>query len=169
MIPEPEDDLLSLQLSGLSTLSPRYQRLVREVYERIPNADRVFDYRTIAIEESGERSPKGYACVLREEECETLPSEVDFPPNQIWMMTLFPSLLDRLSDAAARWALAHEFAHIASGLRGGSFRIDGVRYTQQSPDVYVPAPSDDIQEDSAEQLALEWGFDSELQAWLLED
>lgn len=169
MIPEPEDDLLSLQLSGLSMLSPRYQRLVREVYERIPHADRIFEYRTIALQESNEKAPKGYARVTREEESETLPSEVDFPPDQIWAMTLFPIRLDRLSDTAARWVIAHEFAHIASGLRTGSVVKKGIAYTQQSPGIYHQAPPTSMHEDSASLLALEWGFDSELQAWLLED
>lgn len=166
-----DDLLLSLKLSGLSGLSPRYQRLVREVYQRIPNADRIFKYRTIDIVESGGDPLCEGACAdtRRLEAGETLPSETDGPPEQTWLMTLYRKMLDPYSDAAVRWVIAHEFGHIASGLRTGSVVVGGEAYRQQSPDVYVPAPSKMIHEDAATEYALmEWGFDVELQACLRE-
>lgn len=168
-MPEGDLDLSALTLSGLHMLSPRHQRLVREVYSRIPHVDRVFACRTISIVESPDPTPKGYAHVRREEETETQPWEADFAPEQAWTMTLYPAMLDHLSDAAVRWVIVHEFGHIASGCRTGSVEVGGVTYTQQSPGVYIQAPSKAVHEDSAEVIALSWGFDAECQAWLRED
>ncbi len=57
-----------------------------------------------------------------------------------YVITIYPSLLDRLSDSACRWVFAHECAHIASKLRSGSIVIGGKPYTRLCGDEYVEAP-----------------------------
>ena len=100
----------------------------------------------------------------REEEGE---AEVE----QLWAVTLYPALLERLSDAACRWAIAHEFGHVASGLPMGSIVIKGKPMTKikGTKDEYEEAPSKDDQEDVAEKIALEWGFSGELTTFLAEE
>ena len=86
-----------------------------------------------------------------------------------YLITIYPSLLDRLSDSACRWVFAHEFGHIASKLRSGSIVVDGKPYTRQRGDEYVEAPPKNVKEDAADRIALEWGFDCALQDFLEED
>ena len=57
-----------------------------------------------------------------------------------YLITIYPSLLDRLSDSACRLVFAHEFGHIASKLRSGSIVVDDKPYTRQRGDEYVEAP-----------------------------
>jgi ABC transporter substrate binding protein len=104
-------------------LPHRYARLTEEVLFRLPEG--WDDERTWSVSTSAEESPKGYACVLREEEGEG-------ETEQLWSMTLFPSRLDTLSDAAVRWAVAHEFGHIAvasprAASSSSAYRIPGSR------------------------------------------
>lgn len=105
--------------------------------------------------------PRGYASVIPDEESagETVTS---------YTLTIFPAWLDRLSDLACHWVFAHELGHIALGLRFGSIVIKGKPYTRHG-DFYEEAPPQNIHEDAADRIALEWGFDSALQAFLEED
>ena len=140
----------------------RYRRLVTEVLCRLP-AD--WDAaRTWEVGVSSEQTPRGYGSARHE-------IEADGEIEQVWIMTLYPSLIDRLSDAACLWVIAHEFGHIASGLSGASLVIEGIGYTpvKGTANQYKEIVSTEDQEDIAEKLALEWGFSSELQAWLKED
>ena len=154
-------------------LSERMRRLCREVLDRIPPG---FDEnRTISIEESDEiptppGGGTGYASAGREEEGESFPFEMPpgVEPEQIWVVRLYRRNLDTLSDAAVRWVIVHELAHVASGLRTGSIVVGGVPVTQTAPGQYEPAPSKETLEDTADRIALQWGFSDERQCFLSE-
>ena len=73
----------------------------------------------------------------------------------MWELWLYPPHLDRLSDAACRAVMAHEFAHVASGLPSGIIKIRGKRYSESK--------------DATDMIVLEWGFSEECQALLRED
>jgi hypothetical protein len=135
-------------------------RLTVEVLFRLPEG--WDDERTWSVTTGRKQSPKGYAYVLREEEGEG-------ETEQLWSMTLLPSLLDKLSDSAVHWVIAHEFGHIASGLPTGSLGIEGTAHTRVkgTVDRYEPAPEKAIHEDAADSIALSWGFSEELHAFLL--
>jgi hypothetical protein len=108
--------------------------------------------------------PPGYANTFRHDE---EGGEYVTP----YVVTAFPVLMNRLSDAACRWVIAHELGHIASRLPFGSIVIHGKLYTpvKGTAGEYELAPRKEIQEDTADSIALEWGFDSELQAFFAED
>ncbi len=144
------------------TAPERYRRLVADVLWRLPE-----DWdaaRTWGVEFSDDPGPRGYASARREEEGE---GEIE----QLWFVTLYPALLDRLSDAACRWVIAHELGHVASGLPHGSVLIEGKPYTKVkgTTDEYEEAPATEDQEDVASKIAMEWGFTGELTVWLKED
>jgi hypothetical protein len=155
-------------------LSDRLRLLCQEVLDRLPEGWN--EHREIDIEQLDEiPAPPpsggiGYASCLREEEGETLPDELPegIEPEQIYLVTLYRKNLDRLSDKAVQWAIAHELAHAASGLPTGSIVIDGIPYTQVAPDQYVSAPGKDEHEDTADGLAMQWGFTENLQCFLSE-
>jgi hypothetical protein len=144
------------------SLPSRYARLTTEVLFRLPEG--WDDKRTWSVTPGRKQSPKGYAYALREEEGEG-------ETEQLWSMTLLPSLLDKLSDSAVHWVIAHEFGHIASGLPTGSLGIEGTAHTRVkgTVDRYEPAPEKAIHEDAADSIALSWGFSEELHAFLRED
>jgi hypothetical protein len=148
-----------------SHLSPelpdRYKRLCREVVFRLPSEwDSEVEW---SVDTDREPSPGGYANVLREEEAADL-----ITPCEI---TLYPALMDRLSDAACRWVIAHEFAHAASGIPCGSITIDGKPHTRVkgTVDLYEQVPAKKVHEDAADRIAMDWGFTSELPAFLIDD
>ena len=139
------------------SVPPRYRRLLREVAERLPKG--WDDHAEWEVESNPDQHPQGYACVLQYEEGarETVMN---------YTVTIFPGLLDRLSDSACRWVFAHEFAHIASKVRTGSIAIGGRPYTRVSGAEYVEAPSKKVHEDAADRIAMDWGFDRELLTFL---
>lgn len=89
-------------------------------------------------------------------------------PDQGWIVTLYRRNLDTLSDAAVGWVIAHELAHVASGLQTGSIVVGGVPLTQTGRGQYNPAPSQETHEDAADGIAFQWGFSNELQSYLTE-
>ncbi len=140
----------------------RYRRLVADVLWRLPEAwDAAREW---SVEISSETTPRGYASARHEEGTEE-------ETEQSWIVTLYPALLDRLSDVACRYPIAHEFAHVASGLGQGSITLEGKHLTKikGSKDEYEEAASTDDHEDVAEKISLEWGFSSELTTLLKED
>lgn len=138
----------------------RYKRLVRDVALTLPQG--WDDHAEWTVELGSEENPRGYACTLPfEEEA----GEMVTP----YTVKIFSSRMDRLSDSACRWVFAHEFGHIASKLRSGSIVIHGKPYTRLRGDEHVEAAGKNTHEDAADQIALAWGFDRELQAFLDED
>ena len=74
----------------------RYRHLFSEVLCRLPahwDADRNWQ-----VEVSSEQSPLGYASARHED-------EADGDIEQLWIMTLYPSLHDRLSDKACLYVI----------------------------------------------------------------
>jgi hypothetical protein len=67
---------------------------------------------------------------------------------QLWEIRLVQQTLDRYSDAAVRWVIAHEFAHVATGLPTDPRERD-----------------DALCEDRADHLAALWGFQKEQDAF----
>ena len=47
--------------------------------------------------------------------------------------------------------------------------IGNKAYTRAGGDLYVEAPAKNVHEDAADGIALDWGFDREIQAFLNED
>ncbi len=142
-----------------SDLPDRYQRLVTDVVLRLPEGWDVHAEWFVTV--NWENSRHGYGSVLRLEEGEP-------DTFQGWVVELYPALLDWISDAACRWVIAHEFAHVASGIPTGSMVIEGKKYTRikGTVDQYQKTPSNHVSEDATDSIALGWGFSSDLQAFL---
>jgi Peptidase family M48 len=150
-------------------LSGRYKAVVREVLQRLP--DGWDEPRTFAI--GIEQGSPGYACALRFEEVETMdPDDLEGHGEQDWQVTLYPALLDKLSDQAVRWVIAHELGHVASGCVCGIV-INGRAHTR------IPGTTDQYREIStaekernerlANAIARAWGFWTEEQAFRAEE
>ncbi len=137
----------------------RYRRIVTDVLWRLPEAwDAAREW---SVEISAETTPRGYASARHEDESD---GEIE----QVWIVTLYPELLDRLSDAACRYIIAHEFGHVASGLSMGCISIYGTRYSpvKGTANEFEEVTSTDDQEDVANLMAMDWGFSSELAIFL---
>ena len=142
-------------------LPDSYKRLCREVVFRLPwGWDTDAEW---AVTVDWDQNTRGYISVLREEK----------PAGGLatnYMIAVYPTLMDRLSDCACRWVFAHEFAYIRSGFRCGSIVIRGKPYTRVSGSTnrYEEGPPKNVQEDAADRIAMDWGFTSELTAFLAE-
>jgi peptidase M48-like protein len=151
------------------TLSGRYRTLLREVVDRLPNGwdePRTFTCAT-------EHGSPGYACALRFEEIEDMdPNDLEGHSEQVWAVTFYPELLDKFSDAAVRWVIAHELGHVASGCVCGAIVVDGRAMTRipGTTDQYreIDAVEKDHNERLANAIARAWGFWSEEQAFRAE-
>jgi hypothetical protein len=86
------------------------------------------------------------------------------------MVTLYNQQLFGLSDAAVKWAIAHELGHVASGLPCGSLGMGGLGYTRTSENVYRAITEDERErhEFVADAIARAWGFWEEEQVWVNE-
>jgi len=115
----------------------------------------------------------GYGSALRFEEVEDLaPDDLEGHGEQVWAVTLYPALLDNLSDSAVRWVMAHELGHVASGCVCGIV-IDGRAVTR------IPGTTDQYREISpvekdnnerlANAIARAWGFWAEEQEFRAEE
>src|SRR5262249_41508139 len=103
-------------------LSGRYRALLREIFDRLPSG--WDEPRTFSVAIGG--GAPGFGCALRFDEGE----DTDDPMGeQLWLVTLYPALLDKLSDAAVRWVIGHELAHVASGCVCGIV-VDGRAVTR---------------------------------------
>lgn len=121
-------------------LSTRYQRLANEVLRRLPSGWQA--NRVLRIEESREtlhltQGRPAVACVAK----------LQFKSEDAWIITLYTSSLDNLSDEAVRWILAREFGRVLSE--------DSQPWEQKSD----RTPT----QEKAEMLAIEWGFSQERQ------
>jgi len=88
-------------------LSPRYYRIANEVLRRLPagwQADHV-----LRLEESREtvHLPQGRPAVA----CS---ARLQFKSQHAWIVILYTSCLDTLSDEAVRWILACELGRVVS-------------------------------------------------------
>jgi hypothetical protein len=153
------DDLKLAVIAG--GLPGRYGSMLRQVHERLPagwDSPREF----VVCVEAG---TPGYACALRFEEIEDLdPDEIEGHEEQVWTVTLYPEVLDRFSDAAVRWVIAHELGHVASGCVCGV--VIGARPMTRLPgtvDEYREITDTEQRENEriANAIARAWGFWSE--------
>ncbi len=126
----------------------RYRRLVLDVLQRLPDGWARGEDWSVTV--SGEQAPRGFA--------HTAAAAV----------VLYPAMLDTLSDAACRWAIAHEFGHVAPVLprhaviAGGHYLYVGGRWQASAA---TPERLEQLYEDHADQLAAEWGFGSEAETF----
>jgi hypothetical protein len=117
-------------------LSPRYQRLAKEVLNRLParwNSGRV-----VRLEESKEtiylrHGRPVVACGAR----------LQFKSVELWVVTLYTSALYELSDEAVRWIIARELGRVASD----ASQLWRNRFSKKP-----------VQEDTADAQALTWRF-----------
>jgi hypothetical protein len=146
----------------------RFRRLLREVFDRLP--DGWDTYRTWTVELSEQMPTKGYASCLRleEEEGDTT-AIIEGHREQNWIVTLYTPWLDRLSDRAALWAIAHELGHVASGMACGSLVISGTAYTRVSSSEdqlrEITPEEREAREKVADVIARAWGFSFEEEAF----
>lgn len=139
-------------------LTGRYRTLVREVLQRLPSG---WDQSRTFTFEIGRGSP-GYGCAFRFDEVEDLDlNDLKGHSQELWAVTLYPALLDKLAAPAVRWVIAHELGHVASGYMCG-VDIDGRPMTR------IPGMTDEYREISpietyhnervANAIARAWGF-----------
>lgn len=98
----------------------RYRDLFVAVLQRLP--DSWDDFREYSFHLSEQKPEEGYACSALEA---ITPGSL--PPaghrHQIWVVTLFTPWLDRLSDEAVSWVIAHELGHVCCGMKCGQFSV----------------------------------------------
>ena len=130
----------------------RYRHLVEEVLRRLPPGWAGDE--TLSVVSSDDPAPLGFACVVYERAA------------RAWgeVVTLYPALLDRLSEAACRWVIAHEFGHVAARLpqlgrlAGRACLYVGGRWRISRAD---PKRLKDLYEEAANHLAVTWGFEKD--------
>jgi hypothetical protein len=134
----------SLSREDPAVVPPRYCRLVAEVFLRLPEGwDSHAHWMLVAANiESGVDVLLAGARLL----------EAESGDLQLWEVQLDPTRLERFSDAAVRWVIAHELAHVASGLPTDKHRRDDV-----------------LGEDRADHFATLWGFQEERDAFETEN
>ena len=142
-------------------LPERYRRLVTEVVFQLPAEWDAHCVWSVSVD-FGSNS-LGFGSALRFEE-----EEANAGDTQRWEITLYPGLLDPLSDSACRWVIAHEFGHVASGFPTGSLTIGETPITRVkgTVDCYEETPSKEVHEGAANGIALKWGFKSEQEEFL---
>ncbi len=140
----------------------RYRRLARDVIYRFPEGwDGEVEWYLRSRAPAG---APGYGSVLTLEQEK---AEEHGPLN--WLVVLYVTLLDQLSDPACRWIIAHLLAHLARNLTPpGKEPFASARSSEPAD----PSPPGDAGaesgEDAADRLALDWGFSEELLAFLRE-
>lgn len=138
----------------------RYRALIIQIIERLPEG---WDDLAVWSMRVGEDPPPGVYARVQPDEVTAADEVTSFT------IEIFPSMMGLLSDEACRWVIAHEFAHIASGVRHASLVIRGKRYIRVTGETYREAPTTDGYENSAESIALAWGFGPEHKAWLTDN
>jgi hypothetical protein len=136
----PAAEVITAQLEDHlePSLPPRYRRLAAEVLLRLPDGWDSHAHWTMGAGD--------------------IPSEVDIYEAgarrlegdllQRWDVRLVPQMLDKYPDAAIRWVIAHELAHVATGLPSDPLECD-----------------DALCEDRADHLAALWGFQEDRDAY----
>jgi len=162
------------QLRSIS--DPRFRRLVAEVLTRIP---RDWDFEpaflpqvewTIELSDLEKivESPSLPGQIVSAYATAISPPDLSYPNVQVWEVTLHRSALDELSDSAARWVIAHEFAHMALR-RPSAEKVAGMRVVRSDKDVSeVTSSYFRHGENDADRLAIDWGFQEEKRAFDIE-
>ena len=121
-----------------ASLPPRYRRLAAEVFLRLPDGWDSHAHWTMSACEIASEGDVYLAGAHR----------VKGDWLQLWEIKLVPRALDRYSDAAVRWVIAHECAHVATGLSTDPRERDA-----------------DLYEDRADHLASFYGFEEDHEAY----
>ena len=122
------------------SLPPRYRHLAADVVLRLPEGwDSHAHWTMCAGDISATHDVHQAGVRLLEQERGDL---------QLWEVRLVPAALDGYSDAAIQWVIAHELAHVSSGLPTDKHQRDDV-----------------LCEDRADHLATLWGFQPERAAY----
>ena len=121
-----------------ASLPPRYRRLAAEVFLRLPDGWDSHAHWTISAGEIPSKVDLHLAGVHR--------LKGDW--LQLWEIKLVPQALDRYSDAAVRWVIAHQCARVATGLPTEPRECDS-----------------DLCEDRADHLAALYGFEKDHEAY----
>jgi len=121
-------------------LSPRYQSLAKGVLDRLP--PRWHKDRIVRLEESRETLHLAYGWPAV-----AFAARLQFKSEEVWIVTLYTSSLDALSDDSVRWILAREFGRVLSEDHQPWERKSDQTPTQQKAEVF----------------AIEWGFSQERQ------
>lgn len=148
-------------------LPQRYRRLVGGVLHRLPHdwlGERSIGRREIewAVVVSDDIHITHRGCVVlasaARERFETL---------QYWTITLFPHVLDELSDRAVLWVIAHEFGHIVARVSPEIARPQGifVPLFDMDCDEFDDVAVSQLGERCADAYALGWGFLEEKAAY----
>jgi hypothetical protein len=120
-------------------LSGRYQRLAKEVLDRLPS--RWNSGRVVKLEESMET-----IYLTHGQPAVAWTARLQFKSDEMWVVTLYSTFLDTLSDEAVRWIIVREFARVASD----ASRLWRNRFGRTP-----------VHETIAETQALNWGFSEE--------
>lgn len=137
----------------------RYGGLLKRVAQQLPGG---WDYdRMVSVELSGKKTERRYAGTLCEEEAE-LPqpeSAVGGHSARSWHVTLYTPWLDRLSDDAVVWVMAHELGHVTAGMPCGPTVLAECEAWEQVADVTARAWGFTREEEvfRHEAPGLEWG------------
>ncbi len=114
-------DQASIECTTAGLPGGRYKDLLAAVLPRLP--ERWDEYRAVSVELS-DRPSRGYGSAYADEELMAARlSVLEGHQEQVWTVTLYPAWLDRLPDDAVSWVIAHELAHVASGMACGSIGV----------------------------------------------
>lgn len=153
----------SVELDGLPDLPSRYRRLVREVYKRILAAGEVFNTPIGVYAIDGEEATHLFDTPTEDNAITQAVVGADPTEAIIWMITLNIRVSDRLSDAAVRHVIAHEFGHIRRGhILRPQFNLETRKFEQFNSHPHL---SREDREDEADFCTILWGFESELESW----
>lgn len=121
----------------------RYAGLLKRVTERLPAG---WDYdRLVTVALSTQKTHRRYAGALRDQVIGSLQVKAGVEAHQtghhvpFWHVTLYISWLDRLSDDAVVWVMAHELSHVAAGMPCGSVMLAGGDAWEQVADITARA------------------------------
>ena len=134
--------------TGIAALPPRYRRLAEEVWLALPDGWDSHAVWSVRVEDIASAVDHFYAgsSLLHGPHADDGSDPRD-GFVQIWEVVLCSPRLDRLSDAAVRGVIVHEFGHVASALP-----------------TKPQWRNDELCENRADNIAKWWGFLSDLEA-----
>jgi hypothetical protein len=152
----------------VARLPHRYQRLVREVVERLPPGWMGCDLATRGLNVVwGFDLSRDVHLTVRGRIVLAAATADRFDTIHCWTITLFQHVLDHLSDSAVQWVIAHEFGYLARRVAAAAAGV------QDRPEPLVSADSDrsvpvrgrEAWQRCADACALDWGFAQEKDAY----
>jgi hypothetical protein len=152
----------------VARLPHRYQRLVKEVLDRLPSGWMGCDPSTGGLNVAWRFDLSCDVHLTARGRIAVASATADqFDTTHCWTITLFLRVLDHLSDSAVHWVIAHEFAYLVGGVTSGTARgrdVPGSGITSalnRSDAVRARA----ARQRDAMNCALGWGFGREKKAY----